>query len=546
MSTHFYTKKENITKQVPIDYYLEIFKDYNIGPNFITDALKELFLSAGLNDEKAYLFTKDIISKSEKILEFNFDLIKEKYPALSREEALIISTYKCEAIDSEYSPYKIMNLKLCENEGIIDISHYFFLFLRTLRQLCRYYPKQKYMYRCIGKKVNLEKDYFNKEIIPFQKGVQKTFYGFISVTSEENLTYELNNKAKEIETIFALYGDLWGYDISLFNRQIKEEIILEPERKFVVNNVIPPGRNKITHIRCEIKESPVVLESIIKSDNFRIKYKFNKNYEYIRIFGSDFCKNNKDNCKLIYKNEVIFLNEFLYVQDVKKNEIEIILTGITNTSNLSHMFDGCKNIYSIEDVTYWNISHISNISYMFNNCESLTNLPDLSKWNTSNVLNMSYMFNNCESLPKIPDISMWDTSKVIDLSYMFYKCNSLRYLSDISRWNVSNVYNIRGILNNCNSLIILPNILRWKIRKINIIPLDELEDVEITKEMCNKFTSKECMICLGEVKVGDNICYLPCFHFFHSLCIKNWIKKKRNAHFVIMILNLINVNHHLF
>ena len=290
MSTHFYTKKENITKQRSIDYYQDIFKEYNIEPPSLVDSLNELFLSVGLSDGKAELFTKDIIEKCQNFLDFNFDLIHEKYPYLLREDALIIATYKCEAIESRYSPYKIMNLKLCENEGIMDISHYFFLFLKSLRKIDRYYPKKKYMYRCIDKKVNLEKDFFNKDIIPFQKGVQKTFYGFISVTSEENNNCEINGKKKETKTIFDLYGNVWGYDISLFNKQLKEEIILEPERKYVVKNAIPPGQNKIIHIRCQIKDSPDILEKVIRVDFFRIKYKYNKKPITIKIFGYDFLK----------------------------------------------------------------------------------------------------------------------------------------------------------------------------------------------------------------------------------------------------------------
>ena len=35
---------------------------------------------------------------------------------------------------------------------------------------------------------------------------------------------------------------------------------------------------------------------------------------------------------------------------------------------------------------------------MFNECKSLSSLPDISKWNTNNFNNMSYMFNECKSL----------------------------------------------------------------------------------------------------------------------------------------------------
>ena len=35
-------------------------------------------------------------------------------------------------------------------------------------------------------------------------------------------------------TIFRLEGDIWGYDITLFSKYDEKEILLEPERKFIV------------------------------------------------------------------------------------------------------------------------------------------------------------------------------------------------------------------------------------------------------------------------------------------------------------------------
>ena len=43
------------------------------------------------------------------------------------------------------------------------------------------------------------------------------------------------------------------------------------------------------------------------------------------------------------------------------------------------------------------------MSYMFNRCKSLSSLPDISKWNTKNVNHMSYMFLGCKSNLNIPN-----------------------------------------------------------------------------------------------------------------------------------------------
>lgn len=77
-----------------------------------------------------------------------------------------------------------------------------------------------------------------------------------------------NDKNKNIKcgTIFTLVGDVWGYDITLFNYYKEEEILLEPERKFKIEQVIP-AVNEIINIRCFLIDSPLVIE---KFDNLEI------------------------------------------------------------------------------------------------------------------------------------------------------------------------------------------------------------------------------------------------------------------------------------
>ena len=65
---------------------------------------------------------------------------------------------------------------------------------------------------------------------------------------------------------------------------------------------------------------------------------------------------------------------------------------------------------------------------MFNECRSLSSIPDISKWNTNNVININYMFTECLSLSSIPDISKWNINNVINMSNMFYKCSYHHYL----------------------------------------------------------------------------------------------------------------------
>ena len=55
--------------------------------------------------------------------------------------------------------------------------------------------------------------------------------------------------------------------------------------------------------------------------------------------------------------------------------------------------------------------------------------------------------------------------------------------------------------------------------------LNELEEVELNEIFINKEEIK-CVICLENCSINDKISYLPCIHFFHSSCIKNWIRIK--------------------
>ena len=40
---------------------------------------------------------------------------------------------------------------------------------------------------------------------------------------------------------------------------------------------------------------------------------------------------------------------------------------------------------------------------------------------------------------------------------------------------------------------------------------------------------KHCLICLEKYIIGQEICTLPCFHFFHCNCISEWLKYEKNC-----------------
>ena len=224
MSLHFYSEKEDDEKQESINNYLNLFIEYINNPPNLSDALKQMFINNGSKEEKSKELIEDIFKKTQELIEKNLEEIKKKYPNITNEDMQIISSYTCEAKDKNFSPYKLLNKNLvAENrkQGIKNISKYLFILLKSLRKLERYYPneKSKYLYRVIGTKININEDRFNPKLVPYIEGNTKTFWGFTSTSPNAKTAYEFfngeeNNKSG---TIFSLTGEIWGYDITLFN-----------------------------------------------------------------------------------------------------------------------------------------------------------------------------------------------------------------------------------------------------------------------------------------------------------------------------------------
>jgi ATPase subunit of ABC transporter with duplicated ATPase domains len=98
--------------------------------------------------------------------------------------------------------------------------------------------------------------------------------------------------------------------------------------------------------------------------------------------------------------------------------------------------------------------------------------------------------------------------------------------------NNNNNYNNNNNFNNINININdndrnNPNNNENKNENNNIV--DMIEEIELTQDIINKAETKECSICLEEYYIYNKISYLPCFHFFHTTCIKNWLKNSKKC-----------------
>ena len=292
MSLHFYCNGEDNEKEESIDNYKDIFTDFLDNPPSLKQALSQIFIAGGVPKNELNDYVDDLYNKVNKLVEDRNIKIKEKYPNISNEDSLIIASYTCEAKNCEFSPYRTLNRNLASGnreEGLKKVSKYLFILLNALRKLKRYYPdeEQKYLYRGIKVMVNTKIDPFNPKLVPYLRNKQKTFWAFSS-TSPLPATalgflgdngYHEEKKLKS-GTFFSLYGKIWGYDITVFNKYKEEEILLEPERKFRIENVIPDS-NGIINVTCEIIDSPIVLDDL-KKRKVNGNSNFN-NYSYQRL-----------------------------------------------------------------------------------------------------------------------------------------------------------------------------------------------------------------------------------------------------------------------
>ena len=156
--------------------------------------------------------------------------------------------------------------------------------------------------------------------------------------------------------------------------------------------------------------------------------------------------------------------------------IYIIYYHIKEQEDLSHMFDACENLISLDlsELDYSNVIYINHLccncpnlkkiifnkhiqsnivkdmSYMFYNCEKIISI-NLSNFYTSNCKDMSCMFYGCKSLSNL-NISNFDTRTCEMMNYMFYNCETLTSL-DLSNFYTNNCENVSHMFCGCKSLL---------------------------------------------------------------------------------------------
>ena len=129
-SLYFYNENESHQKEESIDNYKDLFSEYYKNPPTLKDALKQMFTSKGADENLSEALYAHIFDKVETIVNNKSNEIKSKNTYITDDDIRIIASYTCEAFDNSYSPYRLTNTNLVEDDrssGVNNISKYVFL-----------------------------------------------------------------------------------------------------------------------------------------------------------------------------------------------------------------------------------------------------------------------------------------------------------------------------------------------------------------------------------------------------------------------------------
>ena len=173
---------------------------------------------------------------------------------------------------------------------------------------------------------------------------------------------------------------------------------------------------------------------------------------------------------------------------------------ISNPNNFEY-----PNRENVENNNFRIINIIRN--GIHNQRRSVANMPENQRIQENNRLNSLNANNNMDNINNQNHINFYNNDND-DNNNNFYENYNHIYINNNDNINQNNNFKINNDDNNMENI---------------------LEEIELSEKIIDKAETKECPICLMDYYVGNKICYLPCFHFFHSNCIKDWIKKSKRC-----------------
>jgi len=346
----------------------------------------------------------------------------------------------------------------------------------------------------LNKYILIEKTFLNRyksNILNFQllQNIRNRslFYDNIIFQDLKDISNDKKDLKIKLDSLIKVFG-------KMKNIYVKEE----KETPIQQNN---ENKNKLT-IQYQIKDPNIV--------NRKVK-----------IFDSVFVEKNKNKFEIEIKykedkqDKISNDKELHEYFDNKTNseKLTIVLTENQVITDMSYMFNNCKNLYSV-DFSKWSTSNITNIESMFQLTniieipKSLSNLMTTKLTNmrglfckcthletknqeklrfgnssTQNVKDMSLLFNGCRKL-KLIELKGLDVRNVEDMSYMFSRCTELKEVQ-LGKWNTGNLQNACGMFNKCEKLSSLSGISNWSMENVTDISiifqfcesLDKLPDI---------------------------------------------------------------------
>ena len=425
--------------------------------------------------------------------------------------------------EREIPELKIKNEDYFEDDIKIDG------FLKNIREvdesqfkICRKCKKNNNEYFCKRCQKNIcsicanncrekkEKEGINHELIDLIQMKKKVNKAREDISKTILKLYKEKEKTESKEKSQKIY-QLKNEDIMINKSEINENI----ERFSLPNDISFIARinfkeyTNYFHYKNILYNNLYIAEKFLKivhKNYLKIIYEVEENNKEkaIQIFGENFVEENKNKFTLVINNEpkeelvdkvtidddyleVILVQKsdteeeyeinnlsYMFCDCIKLLKIEEISQRIKhgsidfeNVRDISHMFEGCEKIESLDFLIFNGLNKINQMEYLFYNCRKLKDINGLEKLDTSNVNSMSNLFYGCLQLNTLNRINRFNTRNVTNFSEMFGECENLENLPYINEWNMERAVNLEKMFKNCKKLKKISEISGWNLKNVN-------------------------------------------------------------------------------
>ena len=341
-------------------------------------------------------------------------------------------------------------------------------------------------------------------------------------------------EGKNIETIlFEKWGKI-SYkegcyrDSICFSETCESEAIL-----MIKNNLKKAGKNfcgnkYLNYIKCDVDNCVIYIEPL----GLPFAFKGVSNMKTLKISNgliptsdlSYMFQNCKDLVSISLENiDTLLVTDmsgmFYNCSSLKNIDPFVKNINVTNVTKMDYFFSGCSNLENV-NLENWNLNLIVSMSHFFDNCKNLISviLPNFG----GKLEDLSFMFSECKKLKKIFSLDKFNPINVKNTANMFYCCSSLITL-DLTAFSGENVKNINEMFANCNNLT---TINAPKLAFNNVTEYNNCFscDTSLTKVCCPQ---NDKILTLLSNLWGDNVVYINgCYNNYQDQCTISDLKSE--------------------